>query len=208
MADRIQKERAKNLWDVFLRKVDPLARGAHLTVDPALSFDQIGGLANAKEEILTYACAAENPEIYGKWGTYPPSGILLIGRQGVGKSLLAKALATRTETSFLRVDVPRLVLDVVHSGGKVGELVDAWTNVLEEMPPLTVFFDELEFSQAQEIGSRRPDLPIGPIGKSGRCEPISCACENSSSSKNTVSGGISSSTSDHDSTSPPTLPPL
>jgi SpoVK/Ycf46/Vps4 family AAA+-type ATPase len=35
--------------------------------------------------------------------------------------------------------------------------------VLEEMPPLTVFFDELEFSQAQEIGSQRPDLPIGPI---------------------------------------------
>ena len=31
------------------------------------------------------------------------------------------------------------------------------------MPPLTVFFSELEFSQAQEIGHQRPDLPIGPI---------------------------------------------
>jgi SpoVK/Ycf46/Vps4 family AAA+-type ATPase len=31
------------------------------------------------------------------------------------------------------------------------------------MPPLTVFFEELEFSQAQEIGARRPDLPVGPI---------------------------------------------
>jgi transitional endoplasmic reticulum ATPase len=163
MVDRIPRERARNLWESFLRKVDPLARGAHLTPDPDLSFDQIGGLANAKEEILTYACAAESPEIYGKWGTYPPSGVLMIGRQGVGKSLLAQALATRTETSFLRVDVPRLVLDVVHSGGKVGELVDAWSKVLEEMPPLTVFFDELEFSQAQEIGSQRADLPIGPI---------------------------------------------
>jgi SpoVK/Ycf46/Vps4 family AAA+-type ATPase len=87
----------------------------------------------------------------------------MIGRQGVGKSLLAKALATRTETPFLRVEVPRLVLDVVHAGGKVGELVEAWSRVLEEMPPLTVFFDELEFSQAQEIGTQRNDLPIGPI---------------------------------------------
>jgi SpoVK/Ycf46/Vps4 family AAA+-type ATPase len=31
------------------------------------------------------------------------------------------------------------------------------------MPPLTVLFDELEFSQAEEIGARRPDLPVGPV---------------------------------------------
>ena len=62
-----------------------------------------------------------------------------------------------------RVDVPRLVLDVVHSGGKAGELTRGWSQVLEEMPQLTVFFDELEFSQAQDIGGLRSDLPIGPI---------------------------------------------
>jgi SpoVK/Ycf46/Vps4 family AAA+-type ATPase len=31
------------------------------------------------------------------------------------------------------------------------------------MPPVTVFFNELEFSQAREIGARRPDLPVGPV---------------------------------------------
>ena len=159
----IQQERAQNLWSSFLRKVDPLARGAQLTSDPDFSFDQIGGLAAAKEEILTYACAATSPEVYQHWGTFPPSAILMIGQQGVGKSLLARALATRTETAFLTVEVPRLVLDVVHSGGKVGELIQSWSEVLDEMPPLTVFFSELEFSQAQEIGHQRPDLPIGPI---------------------------------------------
>ena len=164
MADRfVEHERARNLWTSFLRKVDPLARGAELEADPAFSFDRIGGLAEAKEEILTYACAAESPEVYEHWGTYPPSGVLMIGQPGVGKTLLAKALATRTETGFLTVDVPRMVLDVVHSGGKVGELLQAWTEALEEMPPLTVYFNELEFSQAQEIGHRRADLPIGPI---------------------------------------------
>ncbi len=159
----IQQERAQNLWSSFLRKVDPLARGAQLTPDPDFSFDRIGGLVGAKEEILTYACAATSPEVYQHWGTFPPSAVLMIGQQGVGKSLLARALATRTETSFLTVDVPRVVLDVVHGGGKVGELIQSWTEVLDEMPPLTVFFSELEFSQAQEIGHRRPDLPIGPI---------------------------------------------
>ncbi len=164
MDDRsIRIERAQNLWSSFERKVDPLARSAQLTADPQLDFDRIGGLVGPKDEILTYACAATNPAVYSNWGTFPPSGILLIGRLGVGKNLLAQALATQTETSFVRVDVPRLVLDVVHAGGKVAELIHAWTQILDEMPPLTVYFDELEFSQAQEIGSRRQDLPIGPV---------------------------------------------
>jgi ATP-dependent 26S proteasome regulatory subunit len=164
MSDRpIQKERAQNLWSSFHRKVEPLARGARLVADPDLSVDQIGGLEQAKDEILTYACAATSPEVYSHWGTFPPSGVLLIGRPGVGKTLLAQALATRADTPFLTVDVPRMVLDVVHGGGKLGELIQHWSEVLEEMPPLTVYFNELEFSQAQEIGTRRVDLPIGPI---------------------------------------------
>ena len=164
MADQsVEQERARNLWTSFLRKVEPLARATELEPGPSFGFDLVGGLAQAKEEILTYACAAESPEVYSNWGTYPPSGVLMIGQPGVGKTLLAKALASRTETGFLTVDVPRMVLDVVHSGGKAGELLQAWSEVLEEMPPLTVYFSELEFSQAQEIGHRRPDLPIGPI---------------------------------------------
>jgi len=159
----IRIERAQNLWTSFERKFDPLTRGIELSADPKVPFERIGGLAGSKDEIETYACAATNPTVYSNWGTYPPSGILLIGRLGSGKNLLAQALATRTQTSFLRVDVPRLVIDVIHASGKAGELTIAWTQILEEMPPLTIFFDELEFSQAQELGSRRADLPIGPV---------------------------------------------
>ncbi len=159
----VQIERGQNLWTSFVRRVEPLGRGAVLTADPQLGFDQIGGLAGPKDEILTYACAATNPEVYSHWGTFPPSGLMMIGAPGCGKSLLAQALACRTNTSFLRVDVPRMVLDVVHGASKVGELVQGWSQVLEEMPPLTVYFDELEFSQAYDFGGRRPDLPVGPI---------------------------------------------
>ena len=164
MEDRaIQIERAQNLWSSFVRKLDPLARGAQITPEPELQFDQIGGLAGPKDEILTYARAVTNPEIYSNWGTFPPSGLLLIGAAGVGKGLLARSLAAHTRTSFVRVDVPRMVLDMVHVSGKVGELIQAWSQIMDEMPPLTVFFDELEFSQAHDLGEPRPDLPIGPI---------------------------------------------
>src|SRR5262249_19191160 len=66
-------------------------------------------------------------------------------------------------TSFLCIAVPRLVIEVIHRGGKVGELVSAWSDTMQEMPPTTVLFNELEFSQAEELGVRRPDLPVGPV---------------------------------------------
>ena len=160
---RIQRERTHNLWERTVRKIPPLERASDLQADPQVGSDRIGGLAQAQEEVLTYACARTSPEVYEHWGTFPPSGMLLIGPRGNGKKLLAEALATRARTGFLRIKVPRLALEIVHSGGKVGELLEAWSTALEEMPPLTVFFEELEFSQAQEIGARRGDLPIGPI---------------------------------------------
>ena len=159
----IELERAQNLWGSFMRKFEPHARGTCLEPDADFPIDQIGGLGAAKDEILTYAYAATSPAVYENWGTRPPTGVLLIGQHSSGKTLLARALASLTQTGFLRVDVPRLVLDIVHSGGKAGELIQGWSEVLEEMPQLTVFFDELEFSQAQEIGGHRADLPIGPI---------------------------------------------
>jgi ATP-dependent 26S proteasome regulatory subunit len=159
----IRVERAQNLWSSFTRKFEPVARATQLDPDPQIELSQIGGLAAAKDEILTYACAATDPAVYSRWGTYPPSGLLLIGRRGVGKRLLAKSLATLTRSSFIVVAVPRLVLEVIHEGGKVGELVAGWSQALSEIPPSTILFHELEFSQAHEIGARRPDLPVGPV---------------------------------------------
>jgi len=164
MDDRsIERERAHNLWVSFSRKLDPVARATHLEPLPDFDLARIGGLDAPKEEIQTYACAATSPEVYARWGTYPPSGLLLIGRQGVGKSLLAKALATLTRTAFLDVAVPQLVIEVIQRGAKVAELLGGWSETLAEMPRLTVFFNELEFSQAREIGARRTDLPVGPV---------------------------------------------
>jgi ATP-dependent 26S proteasome regulatory subunit len=159
----LQRERAQNLWASFERKFPAIAHATRLDAAPDQSADEIGGLAAAKEEILTYACAATSPEVYERWGTQPPHALLLIGQPGVGKTLLVRLLATRAETAFLRVEVPALVLQVVHAVGNVGELLAGWSHALGEMPAVTVFFDELEFSRAQEIGARRPDLPVGPI---------------------------------------------
>ncbi|MAE95491.1 MAG: hypothetical protein CL910_12595 [Deltaproteobacteria bacterium] len=160
---QIRQEKARNLWTSAARKLPPLGKATEITGAPEVGPDQIGGLAEAQDEVLTYACAMTNPEVYEQWGTFPPSGLLLIGQPGSGKTLLAQALATRAGTAFVHVQVPRLALEIVHHGGQVGELLDGWSQVLGEMPPTTVYFHELEFFQAEEIGGRRTDLPIGPI---------------------------------------------
>jgi cell division protease FtsH len=160
---QIQIERAQNLWDRSVRKMPPLERASALVAAPAVYGEQIGGLEQAQEEVLTYACAMTNPQVYEHWGTFPPTGLLLIGPPGSGKKLLAEALATRARTAFLHVKVPKLALEIVHYPGKAAEILELWSTTLAEMPPLTVFFEELEFSQTKEIGERRTDLPIGPI---------------------------------------------
>ena len=164
MSDRkIENERAQNLWSSFARQVEPLARATRITAVPDVSFDGIGGLSPAKEEILTYACAVTSPEVYANWGTFPPSGVLMVGAPGVGKQLLATALAHHAQTAFVRVDVPRMVLDVIRSGSQVADFVKGWSQVLEEVPPVTIYFDELEFTGARDVGGPRPDLSVGPI---------------------------------------------
>lgn len=160
---QIQQEKAQNLWTSATRKFPALAKASEVIGAPGIDGDAIGGLAEAQDEVFTYACAMTSPEVYENWGTFPPSGLLLIGQPGSGKTLLAKALATRAQTAFVHLVVPRLALEIVHHGGKVGELLEGWSQVLAEMPPTTVYFHELEFFQAEEIGARRSDLPVGPI---------------------------------------------
>ena len=161
--NELERKRAANLWEPFARKFPPVAKACQFEASPALEFCDIGGLDDAKDEILTYACAATEPEIYSRWGTVAPSGLLLIGPDGSGKSLLAAALATRTETPFLKIRVARLALQLVHAGGKAGDLLQGWGETLAEIKHVTVYFDELDFAHDPSLGAPRMDLPTSQL---------------------------------------------
>jgi len=160
---KLQRERAANLWDPLRRKFPPIAKSTEMVPAPQVSFDQIGGLEEPKDEILTYACAATEPEVYARWGTQAPTGLLLIGPSGCGKTMLAEALATRTELPFLRIGVPRLAAQVMHAGPGAAQLLGAWRDTLAEISRVTVFFDELDFMHDMTMGGPRPDVPVGSI---------------------------------------------
>ncbi|HTO69844.1 MAG TPA: ATP-binding protein [Myxococcota bacterium] len=161
--NELERKRAANLWEPFARKFPPVAKSCTFTAVPTVTFGEVGGLEDAKDELLTYACAATEPEIYERWGTFAPSGLLLIGPAASGKSLLAEALATRTETPFLRVGVARLMLQLIHAGGKAGELMQGWSETLVEIKRATVYFDELDFAHDPAVGAPRIDLPFAQL---------------------------------------------
>jgi SpoVK/Ycf46/Vps4 family AAA+-type ATPase len=158
-----EQQRAANLWDSFVRKVPAMGRAGRLLLTPEIDLPAIGGLAEAKEEILTYACAATEPQVYERWGTKPPTGLLLIGPEASGKTMLAEALAVRTHTPLLTVDVPHLVLATLHAGGNAAAVVAGWDQLVGELQRTTVHFRELDLRQIQEILSTRGGIPIGPV---------------------------------------------
>ena len=84
-----------------LREVSPSALREVYTETPDVSWDDIGGLDDAKAALIE---AVEWPLRYGalfdRLGATPPRGILLDGPPGTGKTLLAKAVAHESEVEL------------------------------------------------------------------------------------------------------------
>jgi len=83
-----------------------------------ITWDDIGGLEQAKEELIeAVSLPFRHPEIFQKYGKKRTKGVLLYGRPGNGKTLLAKAVATdiaktfgrKTSTGFMYVKGPEIL---------------------------------------------------------------------------------------------------
>lgn len=70
---------------------------------PQITFDDIGGQREAKEELQELAADFKDPTLCIKWGSRPPKGICLNGPPGNGKTLLGRALAGVVNLPFFYV---------------------------------------------------------------------------------------------------------
>ncbi|KIJ27843.1 hypothetical protein M422DRAFT_235875 [Sphaerobolus stellatus SS14] len=108
---------------------------------PNVSWDDVGGLANVKSEILdTIQLPLEHPELFAD-GLKKRSGILLYGPPGTGKTLLAKAVATSCSLNFFSVKGPELLnMYIGESEANVRRVFQR----ARDAKPCVIFFDELD----------------------------------------------------------------
>jgi hypothetical protein len=114
----------------------------------AENFGNVGGLAVLKEW-LTKRAAAFTDEARA-FGLPPPRGILLLGVQGCGKSLCAKAVANLWQLPLLRFDMGRMFGSFV---GSSEENVRRAISVAESVAPAILWVDEIDKAFAGSQGS-------------------------------------------------------
>jgi proteasome regulatory subunit len=107
----IQWALKRRLEDVFAKlgeKYGDLTGRVETSVRPSASFEEVGGLAQAKATMRGFVTALTHPERYKEWGITPPKGVLLYGPPGTGKAMLARALAGESEAVFFRLKLHNL----------------------------------------------------------------------------------------------------
>ncbi|KAA0223972.1 MAG: AAA family ATPase [Planctomycetota bacterium] len=134
---RFDQQDAANL---LLRKRQSLQSAGLLEfVDRPLDLSEIGGLRRLKSWLKQREDTWSRRAI--EFGLTPPRGILLLGVQGAGKSLCAKAIATAWRRPLLRMDVGALYDKYI--GESERRLRDALRQA-EMMAPVVLWIDEIE----------------------------------------------------------------
>lgn len=154
------QRRVEDLLAKLGEKYGDLTGRVEVLIRPSVSFEQIGGLASAKEAVRGLAVALDSPDAYATWGVTPPKGILLCGPPGTGKSLLAKALATRAGAIFYHLKLMNITSKF---GPLTGELLQEIFDLLLKEGKAVVFLDEADAlsldhlmpsPQAREVSAR------------------------------------------------------
>lgn len=124
------------------REITPTAmREVYIEV-PSVHWDEIGGLEEVKQNLReSVDWPLKKPEVFKRMGIRPPKGILLLGPPGCGKTLLAKAVATESESNFITIKGPEVF------SKWVGESEKAIREVFRKArmaAPAVIFFDEFD----------------------------------------------------------------
>ncbi|KAL8827222.1 MAG: hypothetical protein Q9191_003324 [Dirinaria sp. TL-2023a] len=125
-----------------LPKIQPSSKREGFATIPDTTWADIGALKSVREELLTAIVEPiKSPEKYERVGITAPTGVLLWGPPGCGKTLLAKAVANESRANFISVKGPELL------NKYVGESERAVRQVFvraRSSIPCVIFFDELD----------------------------------------------------------------
>jgi ATP-dependent 26S proteasome regulatory subunit len=144
--ERTEKEWAlqRRIEDVFVKvgeKYGDLTGRVETKIKSTVTFDDVGGLTNAKAILKGFALALTSPDLYRQWGIEPPKGILLYGPPGTGKSKLAQALATTSGAIFYHLKLMNITSKFA---ANTGDLLQEILRIAMAEGPAVLFLDEAE----------------------------------------------------------------
>jgi transitional endoplasmic reticulum ATPase len=124
------------------KHVEPSAMREVLVEVPDVTWKQVGGLEDVKQELKeAVEWPLKYPDVFERLHTKPPKGILLFGPPGTGKTLLAKAVANESECNFIAIKGPELISKWVGESEKgVREIF----RKARQASPSIIFFDEID----------------------------------------------------------------
>ncbi|MEO1633954.1 MAG: ATP-dependent zinc metalloprotease FtsH [Cyanobacteria bacterium J06631_9] len=123
------------------RTYNPSSNRAKRKGKSTITFADVAGVDEAKQELKEVVDFLKNGEKYRKIGAKMPKGVLLVGPPGTGKTLLAKAVAGEAGVPFLNVAASEFVEMYVGVGAsRVRDLF----NKAKKQAPCIVFIDELD----------------------------------------------------------------
>jgi cell division protease FtsH len=125
----------------------------YMETDTKVTFDDVAGVDEAKEELREVIGFLKDSERYGRLGGRVPKGILLVGPPGTGKTLLARAVAGQAGVPFFSISGSEFVEMFVGVGAaRVRDLFEQ----ARKRAPAIIFIDELD-----ALGRARGAYPMG-----------------------------------------------
>jgi proteasome regulatory subunit len=142
------------LLDVLHPETDSRAKAFEINEKPKVDFNSIGGLKDIILEIdETIILPMTKPHLFKKFGIDSPKGVLLYGAPGTGKTLIAKAIASKTKSTFISLSASELIQKFIGEGAKV---VKDLFKIAKEKAPSIIFIDELD-----AVAAYRMDISSG-----------------------------------------------
>jgi ATP-dependent 26S proteasome regulatory subunit len=169
-ADDLQWALQRRLEDVFAKlgeKFGDLTGRVETEIQPTVTFEEVGGLGQAKTLLRGFALALTSPDSYARWGVPPPKGILLYGPPGTGKSKLTRALATAAGAIFFHVKLLNLTSKF---GANTGELLQEILRIAGGEGRAVLFLDEAEALSLEHL------LPP-PAAREASARLVAALCE-------------------------------
>ena len=113
-------------------------------------FNDVAGLDEEKEELIEIVDFLKTPEKFTKMGAKIPRGVLLYGKPGTGKTLIAKAIAGEANVPFISMSGSEFVEMFVGLGAsRVRKLFEK----ARKLAPCIVFIDEIDAIGARRTGN-------------------------------------------------------